>query len=429
MRESQEASISGHRHHAAQAWHAARRCALGRCGFGGAVADSGGAQRGAGACASCRSSAPRFARSGGRRRPGILPRCSLRSWACPFTKRASTLAAEAAADPKSGKAAETIEEAARRLRYAWFRQLMASGEVDAIATAHTLDDQAETVLAKFLRGAWTEGLAGIAPKLETAGAGPILRPLLAATHAEIEAYLRELGQDWREDSSNRDLTFTRNRIRHELSAAARRLESAAARAHGADGGFGTRRGSMVAGGAGPAGAAVTAAGASGARRRPRCRLRPRFRAGDRGEPAGGARSRAAKAAYPLRGGQIRRGARFFRDRNRADACARRPGGPEACFAARLARGEDSPRAAAVNQSSAHSKKWKAGSPASLRSRQFPAKSTRPPSGCGCASRLAAPRLRADFRMADPARRQRQPLCATGSPATASGSAIPPVFAR
>ena len=76
----------------------------------------------------------------------------------------------AAADPKSGRAAETgkpsetIEEAARRLRYAWFGQLMAGGEVDAVATAHTLDDQAETVLAKFLRGAWTEGLAGIASK-------------------------------------------------------------------------------------------------------------------------------------------------------------------------------------------------------------------------------------------------------------------------
>jgi tRNA(Ile)-lysidine synthase len=90
--------------------------------------------------------------------------------------------------------------------------------VDAVATAHTLDDQAETVLAKFLRGAWTEGLAGISPKLETAGAGGglIVRPLLNLTRAEIEAYLNALGQPWREDSSNRHLSFTRNRIRHEL---------------------------------------------------------------------------------------------------------------------------------------------------------------------------------------------------------------------
>ena len=133
----------------------------------------------------------------------------------PFHEARVDTAREAQADPKSGKLAETIEEAARRLRYAWFRQIMASENLDAIATAHTLDDQAETVLAKFLRGAWTEGLAGIAPTLETPE-GSIVRPLLGATHAQIEAYLRELGQDWREDTSNRNLSFTRNRIRHEL---------------------------------------------------------------------------------------------------------------------------------------------------------------------------------------------------------------------
>ncbi len=110
---------------------------------------------------------------------------------------------------------ETIEEAARRLRYRWFRQLMASGEVEAVATAHTRDDQAETVLAKFLRGAWTEGLSGIHPVVEFPE-GRILRPLLSTTRAEVEAYLGAQGQGWREDSSNRHLTYTRNRIRHEL---------------------------------------------------------------------------------------------------------------------------------------------------------------------------------------------------------------------
>jgi tRNA(Ile)-lysidine synthase len=110
---------------------------------------------------------------------------------------------------------ETIEEAARRLRYRWFRELMASGEVEAVATAHTRDDQAETVLAKFLRGAWTEGLSGIHPVVEFAE-GRILRPLLGTMRTEVEAYLGALGQGWREDSSNRHLTFTRNRIRHEL---------------------------------------------------------------------------------------------------------------------------------------------------------------------------------------------------------------------
>jgi tRNA(Ile)-lysidine synthase len=121
----------------------------------------------------------------------------------------------ALADRGTGKAAETIEEAARRLRYGWFRELMGRGVVDAVATAHTRDDQAETVLAKFLRGAWTEGLSGIHPVMQFTE-GRILRPLLGASRAEIEAYLGRLGQGWREDSSNRHLSFTRNRIRHEL---------------------------------------------------------------------------------------------------------------------------------------------------------------------------------------------------------------------
>ena len=131
----------------------------------------------------------------------------------PFHEARVGAAAAARADAESGKPAETIEEAARRLRYSWFAQLLSKIPLDAVATAHTLDDQAETVLAKFLRGAWTEGLSGIHPRLETAR---VVRPLLDTRRSEIEAYLRESGQDWREDSSNRNVTFTRNRIRHEL---------------------------------------------------------------------------------------------------------------------------------------------------------------------------------------------------------------------
>jgi tRNA(Ile)-lysidine synthase len=110
---------------------------------------------------------------------------------------------------------ESIEEAARRLRYAWFRALMMETPLDAIATAHTLDDQAETVLGKFLRGAWTEGLSGIHPVVRLAE-GMIVRPLLGVTRGEVESYLKALGQTWREDSSNRDEAYTRNRIRHDL---------------------------------------------------------------------------------------------------------------------------------------------------------------------------------------------------------------------
>src|SRR3984957_3313517 len=110
---------------------------------------------------------------------------------------------------------ETLEEAARNLRYAFFRQLMVSGQADAIATAHTLDDQAETVLHKLLRGAWTEGLSGIHPVL-TVEKGSILRPFLETTREAIEKWLRQLEQPWREDASNQDMAHTRNRIRLQL---------------------------------------------------------------------------------------------------------------------------------------------------------------------------------------------------------------------
>jgi tRNA(Ile)-lysidine synthase len=112
----------------------------------------------------------------------------------------------------------SVEAAARELRYQWFARLAAAKRLDAIATAHTLDDQAETVLLKFLRGAGTRGLAGIYPELSRDHDQPmrIARPLLCVTRDEIEAYLESLGQNWREDTSNLDRRFLRNRVRHEL---------------------------------------------------------------------------------------------------------------------------------------------------------------------------------------------------------------------
>lgn len=127
---------------------------------------------------------------------------------------------------------ETTEEAARILRYQIFARLIAEGHADSVLTAHTLDDQAETVLMKFLRGAWTEGLSGIHPVVPIAELNPasrptvpavssprsgrILRPLLAVHRAELEAYLATRSQPWRTDSSNADDAFTRNRVRHHL---------------------------------------------------------------------------------------------------------------------------------------------------------------------------------------------------------------------
>lgn len=110
---------------------------------------------------------------------------------------------------------ETLEEAARNLRYAWFSELLSSGVADAVATAHTLDDQAETVLHKLLRGAWTEGLGGIHPVVAQPR-GAVLRPFLGMRRSEIEAWLSQIGQSWRDDATNSDSAHTRNRIRHEL---------------------------------------------------------------------------------------------------------------------------------------------------------------------------------------------------------------------
>jgi tRNA(Ile)-lysidine synthase len=107
----------------------------------------------------------------------------------------------------------SLETGAREIRHAWFGQLIREGKADKIATAHTLDDQAETVLMRVLRGAGTRGLAGIAPEQKQK---TLVRPLLSITRREVEQYLNPLGQSWREDSSNRDLRHARNRIRHEL---------------------------------------------------------------------------------------------------------------------------------------------------------------------------------------------------------------------
>jgi tRNA(Ile)-lysidine synthase len=117
---------------------------------------------------------------------------------------------------------ETIEEAARAIRYDFFRTLIATGQADAILTAHTLDDQAETVLMKLLRGAWTEGLSAIHPVVDVPAntpnqrSGKILRPFLHTRRAEIESFLHALNQPWREDLTNADPAYTRNRIRHQL---------------------------------------------------------------------------------------------------------------------------------------------------------------------------------------------------------------------
>ena len=137
-----------------------------------------------------------------------------------------------------------LEAAARELRYEHFRRLLAEGVLDKVATAHTLDDQAETVLLRLARGTGVTGLAGIYPRwsmgrgqwavlngqpeanVELSFARPgdqssyrataIIRPLLQTRRPELQSYLENLKQPWREDASNRDPRFARNRVRHKV---------------------------------------------------------------------------------------------------------------------------------------------------------------------------------------------------------------------
>ena len=115
------------------------------------------------------------------------------------------------AELRARVASGNLEEAARRARHNWFDKLIDEGVADKIATGHHRDDQAETVLFRLLRGTAASGLAGIRPSLD----GRIIRPLLGLGRTEVHQELRRRGLSWRDDSSNQDLSFSRNRIRHE----------------------------------------------------------------------------------------------------------------------------------------------------------------------------------------------------------------------
>ena len=159
-------------------------------------------------------------------------------------------------DDVAGHAREegvSLESAARELRYGFFRYLIGEGReseranvkiptlslqkaqgqgwgnrragwgnhsrLNKIATGHTLDDQAETVLMRMIRGAGMRGLGGIYPRIRVENdngeiCGEIVRPLLAIRRRELEEYLKDLRQTWREDSSNSETHFTRNRVRN-----------------------------------------------------------------------------------------------------------------------------------------------------------------------------------------------------------------------
>ena len=105
-----------------------------------------------------------------------------------------------------------LEDAGRRARIEFFDEIRIKYDAAAVALAHHADDQAETVLMRLLRGSGMTGLAGMAHR----NARGYVRPLLDIVRSEIEQYLRCRGLEWREDASNSDTVYLRNRIRHQL---------------------------------------------------------------------------------------------------------------------------------------------------------------------------------------------------------------------
>jgi tRNA(Ile)-lysidine synthase len=144
----------------------------------------------------------------------------------PFASERVDVAALARAQKRS------IEDAGRTARYAFFERAARSLGADAVAVAHTKDDQAETFLLRLLRGAATRGLAAIHPRARLPTEAPetraglptvapkarrwVIRPLLDIERAALREYLADLGETFREDASNADVAVPRNRVRHEL---------------------------------------------------------------------------------------------------------------------------------------------------------------------------------------------------------------------
>lgn len=114
--------------------------------------------------------------------------------------------------PEMARAWRTsLEDAARRARYAFFDETAQKIGAHRIALAHQLEDQAETLLLHLVHGSGLQGLSGM--RLLQ---GNRIRPLLGISRAALEAYLRDRGEAWREDGTNTDPAYTRNRLRHEV---------------------------------------------------------------------------------------------------------------------------------------------------------------------------------------------------------------------
>ncbi len=112
---------------------------------------------------------------------------------------------------RAGRDRSGIEDAAREERYAVLRRVAEAEGAAAIAVAHTRDDQAETFLLRLVRGSGSAGLGAMRSR-----AGVLIRPMLGVSRIEVLEHLRARSLEWREDQSNSDLGYARNRVRHEL---------------------------------------------------------------------------------------------------------------------------------------------------------------------------------------------------------------------
>jgi len=106
------------------------------------------------------------------------------------------------------KSLNNLEERLRNIRYTFFEKVRSKYNADYITTAHTLDDQAETVLMRIIRGAGLKGISGMKPK-----SGFIIRPLLNVRRSDILSYLKSRNEKYRVDKTNFESDFTRNKIR------------------------------------------------------------------------------------------------------------------------------------------------------------------------------------------------------------------------
>jgi tRNA(Ile)-lysidine synthase len=119
----------------------------------------------------------------------------------------------------------TSEESARNQRYEFLLTTAHRLGARFVAVGHNADDQAETILFRMLRGTGISGLTGMPQTRQLSDATTLIRPLLSVRRADVLRYLEELQQPYRTDTSNRDVRFARNRLRHEVLPALQELSA------------------------------------------------------------------------------------------------------------------------------------------------------------------------------------------------------------